>query len=378
MPTAFDDEYLPFFDQKVKFNVKDYTATKWRVLDAEAQEKWVEEVFRYYRDTYGFPYPVMSPTKIRSTLGTLVALNTEEMAHGDLIRWNGAALALCSHYFPNIWKVPVRDIGSSGKYRRTAWEAFQNDDALKDAIRLSFRMKSNRGAGAMPNDLIDAFSCGCGKWWVGVPSRFKPATAKFIWEQYAPPGGIVYDYACGWGGRLLGAATSKKNLTYVGVDPNLETVQGLKNLRADLVEYCAVPEARMRIEPVGSEDFCPDDLRGKVDVAFSSPPYYNLEAYSDDPTQSHVKYATVDSWLEGFLFKTVDNCFTLLKPGGVFAINIKDTAPFAFVDRVRDHAKAIGLVEETTWRMEMKQRRGAGAPDGTYFNYEPIYVFRKP
>ena len=39
-----------------------------------------------------------------------------------------------------------------------------------------------------------------------------------------------------------------------------------------------------------------------VDVAFTSPPYFNLELYADgEPSQSHVKYPTPSWWVEQFL-----------------------------------------------------------------------------
>jgi DNA modification methylase len=113
-------------------------------------------------------------------------------------------------------------------------------------------------------------------------------------------------------------------------------------------------------------------------VAFSSPPYFNLEAYSNEPTQSHVKFNEVNSWLDGYMRKTMENCFTLLKPGGHFAINIKDTQPYSFVDQILDAAKQIGFKPAATWQMEMKQRRGHGMPNDVHFNYEPIYVMQKP
>jgi tRNA1(Val) A37 N6-methylase TrmN6 len=373
--SAFADDYLPFFDTKVSFNIRDYHGREWKKLPPEDQDRWVEEVFQYYRHTYGFPFHVMSPAKIRAHLGHLRNLNTDSLVRDDVIRWNATGLVLCSHFFPHVWKVPVRDINSPDKFRRTAWEAFHIDDALRDCIRLSFRMGNGD---VMPNDLIDSFGCGCGKWWVGVPSRFKPSTAKFVWEKYASDGGIVYDYAAGWGGRLLGAASSKKDLTYVAVDPNQETWDCLQKLGECVVDNYAIPADRLRVEKVGSEDFCPDDLRGRVDVAFSSPPYFNLEAYSNEPTQSHVKFNEVNSWLDGYMRKTIENCFTLLKPGGHFAINIKDTQPYSFVDQILDAAKQIGFKPAATWQMEMKQRRGHGMPNDVHFNYEPIYVMQKP
>ena len=39
--------------------------------------------------------------------------------------------------------------------------------------------------------------------------------AKALYEKYCPENGIIYDFACGFGGRMLGALSSKKNFKYL-------------------------------------------------------------------------------------------------------------------------------------------------------------------
>lgn len=372
--SAMVEDYLPFFDASVTFNLRDYTGRRWKQLSDVDKEVWIDDIFRFYRNNHGFPYPIMTPEKIRSQLHLLGKLPTDSLVHGEDIRWNGFGLVLCSHYFPHLWKVACRDIGSTNTYRRTAWEAFHIDDALRDSIRLGLTMGKN--GGVMPNDLQDSFSLGCGKWWVAVPSRFKPSVAKFIWDTYAPQDGVVYDYAAGWGGRLLGAVSSKKNLTYVAVDPSEDTWKCLVALGKDAGSY--YKSKPVRIEKVGSEDFCPQDLVGKVDVAFSSPPYFNLEAYSNDAGQSHIRYSDLDVWLDRYMKGTLLNCRDLLKTGGYLAINIKDTSPYSFVDQILAYIHSLGFKDVKVWQMEMKQRRGHGFANDVHVNHEPIYVFQKP
>ena len=61
-----------------------------------------------------------------------------------------------------------------------------------------------------------------------------------------------------------------------------------------------------------------------VDFAFSSPPYFDLEVYSDEPTQCYNKFPKLEDWLEGFVRGTIRNIVHMLKPGKVYAINIAD------------------------------------------------------
>jgi hypothetical protein len=50
-----------------------------------------------------------------------------------------------------------------------------------------------------------------------------------------------------------------------------------------------------------------------VDLAFTSPPYFLQEKYSDDLTQSCVRYGDQESWLNEFMGQTLDNCAYCLK-----------------------------------------------------------------
>ena len=60
------------------------------------------------------------------------------------------------------------------------------------------------------------------------------------------------------------------------------------------------------------------------DTIFTSPPYFNVERYSHDDTQSWVRYKDIDTWNKQFMFKTMDNILPTLKSGGKLCINISD------------------------------------------------------
>ena len=129
--------------------------------------------------------------------------------------------------------------------------------------------------------------------------------------------GNVYDYSAGYGGRLLGIATARMRYKYVGVDPNTETVSYLNYLN-DLI-YEAVGNRGIIVQSV-SEEYEPDN----VDFAFSSPPYFNLEKYCDEPTQCMNRYTTLDEWFEGYAAPTMKNIIGSLEDDGLFATNIAD------------------------------------------------------
>ena len=67
-----------------------------------------------------------------------------------------------------------------------------------------------------------------------------------------------------------------------------------------------------------------EELVGIIDVAFTSPPYFNLEKYSDDECASTINYNNYDLWVNNFVIPTVYNTYKYLKVGGYAMINIKN------------------------------------------------------
>ena len=60
-------------------------------------------------------------------------------------------------------------------------------------------------------------------------------------------------------------------------------------------------------------------------MCFTSPPYFDTEKYSEEPTQSYIKFPKENDWISGFLIKTIKNCHYGLKNEGYLALNIAKT-----------------------------------------------------
>ena len=60
------------------------------------------------------------------------------------------------------------------------------------------------------------------------------------------------------------------------------------------------------------------------DTVFTSPPYFSVERYSYEDTQSWVRYKEIDDWNENFLQKTIKNLWVSIKSGGYLLVNIAD------------------------------------------------------
>ena len=71
------------------------------------------------------------------------------------------------------------------------------------------------------------------------------------------------------------------------------------------------------------EDFDYGEYQNYFDVVFTSPPYFSVERYSHDDTQSWVRYKNIDVWNEHFLHKALGKIIPTVKKGGI-AVNIAD------------------------------------------------------
>lgn len=246
--------------------------------------------------------------------------------------------------------------------------------------------------------------------------NFPPLTARLIYETYLPTNkerAYVWDCSSGWGGRLLGALSVKRprRITYLGNDPNTDHTTGegrtkyhdiydfyIKNLRRGGI--FSDPHHGFEFWQLGSEEMGDDPdfqkYRGRIDMVFTSPPYFSKEAYSEDETQSYKRFTTFEDWTEGFLAPTLMTAAVWLKPGGYLCWNINDTVfdgeMFNLEGASRSLMKMYGLKYVTTHKMILGQMPGANRVDpvtglpsaknfakvnGTWYKYEPIYVYQK-
>ena len=129
-----------------------------------------------------------------------------------------------------------------------------------------------------------------------------------------------------------------------------------------------------------SEQYKPD---GKIDLAFSSPPYFNLEKYCDEPTQCMNQFTTLDDWFDGYVAPTMKNIIGSLEDDGIFATNIADyksygNKEYQVVDRWIRTAEQLGFKYQKTIKMMLNTRPGVGNDKlAGREKFEGIYVFSK-
>ena len=183
-----------------------------------------------------------------------------------------------------------------------------------------------------------------GKGCAEKPANFPLKTVDYILEKYNV-NNWWYDFSCGWGSRLIGAL--KHNVNYWGTDPNYLLCDRLKDLTKLYKSTISTSDSSVEITCSGSENFH-ENYKNKIGLAFSSPPYFNLEDYKIGE-QSWKEGVSYEEWLTDYMDKTVKNIYQYLIPNGYFLININNFKEFDLVSagryRVCRAGNAVAWVE---------------------------------
>ena len=219
-----------------------------------------------------------------------------------------------------------------------------------------------------------------------VAAQFRPTVAKYIYERFG--GGRVLDFSAGWGDRLSAALATNVVTHYTGIDPNTNLHPGYqsqiqaynRNLDGDFFDWFGeftLKTIHMIHSPAEDADLSGE---GMFDLVFTSPPYFDKEYYSEESTQSYIRYPTSDGWLSGFLFPVLQKVWGVLKPGGHLCVNIVDIKNFNPTRRVEicdPMNDFVGGLPGARYRgsigMKMKVRPNLDSEEFC----EPIWVWQK-
>lgn len=311
--------------------------------------------FEYARKR-GLPYYKYTKEQKYNEFEKLKRADFKNGIEGNEIKQLLHGLGLAWSYFPHHWEVQVL------KMKRPI-DVWNNDILLKKALASRIKWGGKVGEDGFMTDanLRKAIRTASG---VQAISNFRPLAAASIFYKYAN-NGIVWDMSCGYGGRLLGALASESVKKYIGTDPCQKTFDGLIKIKNDFSHI----DMGIDIYKQGSEDFIPNE---KVDLCFTSPPYFNTEQYSDEDTQSWKKYATKEDWLNGFLKDTIKNCHKSLKENGLMILNIANVKNFINLETyVLKTAFDVGFKIDDILLLRLSSITKGG------FKYEPVFVFKK-
>lgn len=269
---------------------------------------------------------------------------------GTRLTKNMAGLGSLWGYFPHALDVQVGGTSIADKL------ADPKQRATIARKTLAFVQKHERGRVSF-NRVRQSVKAYCGH----HVSNFRPVAARDIYRTLGKSG-VVFDPCAGWGGRMVGAIAAGCP-RYVGYDASRKTASGLTALALD-----ANAPATIRFGAIEDADV----EEGWADIAFTSPPYFDAERYSDDDTQSWVRYPTYPAWRVGFLVALCCQMARAVRPGGVVALNIADVKKLPLVADARTILASIGLSAEPDLSYILSSIAGKGEKS------EPVLVYRKP
>ena len=181
-----------------------------------------------------------------------------------------------------------------------------------------------------------------------------------------------YDFSCGWGERLLSSVG--RHINYYGTDPNKDLCDNLNTMVDDYRKYSGDTTTTVDIRCQGSEQYV-SDWTGKMDLCFSSPPYFDLEVYEENNYKQSTHNRSFEQWIDEYIRPTVRNCHKYLKDDGHLVINITNGTYYDNLEAPVDEAvqqEGFKFVE----KMSHRQTNVIRTKDKKQKN-EMFYIYEK-
>jgi hypothetical protein len=260
-------------------------------------------------------------------------------------------------------------------------------------------LRFNRAQHSTPyaSEIIRSLSFANG---LGKVTMYRPLMAKKVVAYLATKDAMtdvrVLDVCAGWGGRMIGAK-SVESPSFAGVSPSVagglrgELVSPSLKVHYTGIDPCAKTYAALRAirDELGLTNVTlvnkPAEVAlqqslGTYDIALTSPPYYNLELYSDEPTQSvhSVQVGGYQAWLNDFLNPVIAGVIRLGVKYSCWSVkNFKTDKKYDLLDDViRIHGEhGWRLLDGVVFTMANSRRPGQKAASDQKKTEECTYVF---
>lgn len=321
----------------------------------------VDLLFEYYRN-FGFPHTNISDSQKLNRIERII--NTKSvLLPNDELQQNVVGIELPNSFHPHMDNVKY----SSGNLC-SPMETYRDDLKFKDCIKTWLELEKKPNPAGIRRILKTRNGSR------GI-TNFKPAISQYIYKTYCPQGGAVLDPCSGFSGRLVGAIASNKSIHYTGIDPEEQT--GIGNMKCASF-FKSHYDFRFSYHMSGAEDTMPNLKENSYDLIFTSPPYFNIENYSNSTSQSHNKFSTYNSWVENFLSLIVSESKRLLKKDGYLIINTKDYEKYPIASDLLKICEKTNFNLIKTYKMRLANNEFNRNKKGqSNFHHEPIFVFKK-
>jgi len=324
--------YLDYFDKF--YNMEPYfkiDEKDWEYIKETFDKEDVKESLATVAMTYPLPYPNLTEKSAYKDFMKLKGMKWNEiMVEGSWYAREGTKYSYnlnyddkqlyfrrintgngASNYFQieNRWSVD----GSVSPGPKRTWE---NHRFMTTLMGSAYSLKMPKITKNILRTMIGLRKYIC--------SQFKPNVAKIIYDMFESEN--ILDFSMGWGDRLAGFYASEHGKHYVGIDPRKENHSIYKEQSEFYDKHLGFFEHERKSEfyCLPAEDFDFTQYENYFDLVFTSPPYFSVERYSYDDTQSWVRYKDINDWNKDFLQTTLGNLWGSIKSGGYLLVNISD------------------------------------------------------
>ncbi len=161
------------------------------------------------------------------------------------------------------------------------------------------------------------------------------------------------DPSAGWGDRLI-SAINYGDCTYRATDPN----SCLHPKYAEIIDTFGADKKNYKITKEGFEEAQIE--ADYYDLVFTSPPFFDLEKYSDEESQSNLKFNTLEKWLDGFMYPFLIKGIAALQKNGHFCLYVNDYKTTKYVSKITDYFKnnkRMKFLGNITWKADSGFRK---------------------
>lgn len=328
----------------------------------------LESLLKAYEDYWGWFYP---PCKddLKTILTNLVSAAKVRNEFNSSSRSGSSFLKSVFHSFWNVDGGPISASHDQEKFRRVLRYRL----GLNNSKNYTYYLAD--GKKIETNEHFDISLRQIRKGLIvqrNSVSWFKPLVAADVWlsllgTSITSPN--VWDPSGGFGARAIGFSAMYPEGTYTCCEPATQVCSDFEQLRS-IYKNEGIPY-NLNVLNVGSESNSIDIQDSSIDAIFTSPPYFDLERYFDEPTQCWKRFNSLDVWLEGYLLPTFRTARRVLKPGCKMAININEMLR----DEVIDSASAEGFRLVDEWKLMLRADHFARKRGSINDRSEPIFVF---
>ena len=289
-----------------------------------------------------------SDSDLKKDWNKLCKWNTTEDSINSTSR---IGMKLCEHFFPNFYDIE----NSKGESFSNLWKK----DNLVKILKWNRKSHSTPYISELKRGIY--FCCGLTK-----NTMYRPQMMRMVCMKYKPK--IVLDPCAGWGGRLLGAVSS--GVHYIAFEPNTKTFDGLKRM----VDFLGIQDSVTLI--------CDDALKmnqyniPKVDMVLTSPPYFDLEVYTKEETQSISNTNSYEQWSLLFLKGIIKLSTDKLNENGVSCWNVGKVGKNDMNDDVLKYHTELGYSKDFVLSVKSSKRQSNQNKTKNAKNNDDTVVFK--